>query len=237
MLKKKLPLLIIFGLVIVIWYLFRFQSRSPVGVCTRTERYKNPPEFDRALSLIDQRLHEFDPEFSNRGIGNVINCLKVEYADDSQLEGSEGEFLFNQNKANSNLLLILVNKSYDKSDDLLTSVLLFHEMTHAIAYETSLQGHSLSCVDNEVTAFTMQLMYVRSMLNQNERGSIISRVLLNDQHPQLLILKDMAMLKTAAENFCTESKNPTQECVSQKEDELVRKWVESSPTYQKQCGI
>jgi hypothetical protein len=60
--------------------------------CTRSERYDNPPEFERSLSLIQQRMSEATSETGMNRLA-VLPCVAVMYADLSNEEAA-GVFHF-----------------------------------------------------------------------------------------------------------------------------------------------
>jgi hypothetical protein len=207
------------------WYV---TSETPR--CIRDTMYDMPPEFKRSLDLIKQR---FTSQYTDNVDLSFFNCLDVQYGD---TRDAEGLFLFDENNSNIDKLLIKVDKSYSNMDDLTTAFLLTHETMHAGNYlNTIMNGTKMSCVENEGSAFYMQLLF-SGVLNAEERNSLNARIFSGDKlNNQLEINKDLNTLRNQAERLC----NTTQfdNCTTQKVQPLIADWVRMNPYYQKQCNL
>lgn len=194
--------------------------------CNRTEMYSMPPEFSRAISIIEQRTA--DPTF----MGDFKNCLNIQYKD-LQAEGlnAEGVFLFDDSISSPNNLVMYVDSSYKEYDDYLTAILLVHEITHAMQFY---RGTDKSCVEKEVSAFYNELvLYVK--LNSEERKSIDARIYsqtseLSEPVKNVSNLLDIGLV---ASNGC----NGNAECILGNYKTLLREMITESPFYQKQCNL
>jgi hypothetical protein len=173
--------------------------------CTRENRLDNEPEYDRALSLINQRISEHEEwcdkyceseEYEDKlrhhhFPANLTNCIKIIEEDIG--EEAEGYFIFHSDDIKPNYFPIVVDNSYNFSDDILTSFLITHEITHVQQYLDELRGKQpLTCRDKEVDAFISQIdFYV--LLNNEENKSVYLKMNeeANKKHPQIEILSSM----------------------------------------------
>lgn len=185
---------IYFGIVIILVffaYIFGTNSKSSnnptaptptpnVGLCTRTTPYDNPPEFQRAVSLIIQRFKNGPQQtiaFAD-SIDKIKNCLDIKYASsENEITGADGEFVFS-NESTSEDLKILISPKYQTADDLLTAMLLSHELTHALFFANG-NSNSISCFENEAWAFTYEQAFL-ILLNAEEKKSLVARVYNSD---------------------------------------------------------
>ncbi len=152
--------------------------------CTRTSRLDNDPQYDRALSFIQQRINEnlkryqqstmhlfkyFSPE--------LVNCIKIKEVQTDNPDDFEGYFVFNGEDIKDDYYPIVVNSKYLKSDDTLIALLLSHEMTHVQQYiDAKNNKANLSCIDKEVEAFLAQHRFFVSVLNSEENNLMLSRI-------------------------------------------------------------
>lgn len=115
--------------------------------CTKQTPYNNKPEFQRAISLISQRMAPELAEWekgqnvtSNSPIAPIFslkNCLDIQYASlANELGSAEGVFYFDNNVSGTDKLKILVSPTYKSQDDVVTAYLLVHEIYHAIQFVT-----------------------------------------------------------------------------------------------------
>jgi len=114
--------------------------------CNRKEAIKLKPEFERSLSLIFQRLkfEEKLQEIKNSGgsFREILmyaymnrNCLDIEYANSvDEMRGADGLFLFSSEYSSPDSLKIIVSPEFKSESDLLTALLLSHELTHATQF-------------------------------------------------------------------------------------------------------
>lgn len=204
----------------------------PDPPCIRDKPYDKPPEFDRALSLVKQRVNSF---LSSKGINeydfSFFNCLDIKY---SNLSDQEGLFTFDPKDSSLEKLQILVNNSYKENDDLLTAFLLSHEAYHAGNFLNMVNtGEEMSCIDNEVNAFSSQLLFVQT-LNPQEHKSINQRF--NEGYfqlnPPLKMMWDLWIIKENADRYC----GANSDCYNKKITADIKNTVTSNPYYQKQCG-
>jgi hypothetical protein len=176
--------------------------------CTRTTRLPNAPQYDRALSLLAQRIansntYSYDQNKFTYFPPQLTNCIKVNESDVTDTEGAEGYFTFNSKEIKPNYYPITADKNYSLTDDVLTALLLSHEMTHVQQYIDQLHGKpSLSCYDKEVEAFKAQLAFYTT-LNTEENSSVLDRIQ-NEKNlnPQLQMLNTMFELHRSVANEC-----------------------------------
>lgn len=188
--------------------------------CPRTTPYPMAPEFQRALSLIGQRVSQVygsgDPNKS------VYNCLDIQYGDAGP--NAEGFFLFDTRFSKIDDLKIIVDSSYRRNDDLLTAILLSHEVTHAWQFADELKnGNVLSCVDKEVGAFQNEYSFV-TVLNPEEKSSLISRLSNNDPNTALWGVYNLFSFTSGAQTY-RDTQNQ------------IESMVKDSPYYQRQCSL
>ncbi|MFZ2026396.1 MAG: hypothetical protein WAV30_03875 [Microgenomates group bacterium] len=203
-------------------------------ICTRKEMYTMPPEFVRAISLIEQRSVHSDYRLMDK-------CLDVQYGDTGD---SEGIFYFDSEASSLEHYIIKVNESYKQVDDLLTAILLSHELQHAEQYYMKVHDNkSFGCVWNEVSAFFWQFQFVRS-LNLEERKSLSARMNTysgTQMHVQIRILEDLLVFHNQANQSCSSQKYPNEDdqwsCYVKEFRGKLQNWVESNPAYKKQCGL
>lgn len=145
--------------------------------CERTEEYIYPEEFKRAVSLVIQRTGNSKLKESTEIAADykkIRNCLDIQYLSGAEnLEGAEGIFVFNKDSTQERLQ-IFVSTKYQEKDDLLTALLLAHEIHHAYLFATG-QDKRISCYENEAEAFAMELGLYHFDFNQEEKTSINSR--------------------------------------------------------------
>ncbi|HRN70520.1 MAG TPA: hypothetical protein PLS49_05020 [Candidatus Woesebacteria bacterium] len=157
------------------WYAFL----DNLVLCERDEPYVMPEEFNRAVSLIIQRLDNstFAPEFDGEhasALKKMRNCINIQYASSTDdMSGAEGLFYFQEGVQDDNLY-ILVSPQYSLKDDLVTALLLRHELHHAVLHATG-EEQTLSCMENEAQAFALQIGFYDT-INQEEANSLASRL-------------------------------------------------------------
>lgn len=194
--------------------------------CTRKEPYKLAPEFERARSLRNQRLQEAGVTLDY----SLYNCINIEYADLSK-DGAEGMFSFDQNSSIDNLK-ILVDNSYKIKDDILTAILLQHEITHVGQFVNKLEGKGeLSCIDSEVQAFSNELVFI-TILNPEEKMSLVQRIIYY-QKGGYNNSASLGIFSQINQLIAINSKSKDPEILKS----LINKWVRQNPAYQRQCGL
>lgn len=208
-------------------------------LCNRADYYKMPPEFSRALSLIQQRFSEntFSESTSEHNqtfqtkAGLWYNCLNIQYDDLSKYGGAEGVFLFDENSSIDNLK-IFVDSSYKSTDDIFTAILLSHEIRHAVQFmELNMGLRNQSCVDKEVEAFSSQMQFLVA-LNDEEEESLRVRLNANpNKNSAYSSLGNLWLINTDTNLYC--GKN--QDCINKKTYESLRNMVIENPYYQEEC--
>lgn len=263
---KVLAIMISVLLVIIIYLLKPTSTVQPIPkaqsiICTRTDPYPKSPEFERALSLILQRTHEAESRGSLTYTGEQtrlkdwINCIDIKYENLEKLvgEGTEGVFIFDDTSS-LNDLTIYVDNSYKNYDDILTSILLYHEISHVKTHiYLSRGGDPLPCFELEVNAFNSQLMFISTLLNDEERRSLYSRIdyLLRGNYPSndrsfqtISTLYSILTIKNQALLYCEKSLKKVDinnidlfnKCVNESIESGLNMMVRETSGYQKQCN-
>ncbi len=198
---------------------FAVHDDKPI-YCIRDEAYDMPEEFKRALSLITQRYEDRGNTAEANNLENIKNCLRIEYSETSkEINGAEGVFVFSPSHSLDEYL-IKVSPKYSIKDDLLTAVLLRHELTHVFQYANNKDiNSSEGCYKSEVEAFTTEGQFIYQVLNSEERKSLESRIANSS---------DVAGLFGT---FLTIAKNQ-----GDLVEEKTMNYLMANPYYQKQCG-
>ena len=238
--------------------------------CTRTTRLDNLPQYDRALSLIQQRIVVNLEQFKNNKSyiftyfpPELVNCIKIIEEEPNQTDEFEGYFKFNGSDTKSDYFPIVVNSKYVRSDDMLIALLLSHELTHVQQYLDSVNNlKAFSCVDGEVDAFLASIRFYRNGFNNEEFRSIRIRIdevlnrtntersikYSNQFDDQLLMLDAIDNLYLSPDSKCkfdnigsSESIydifKSHQDCVDAEAPILLKKMIEESDQYIKQCNL
>ncbi len=215
-------------------------------ICTRKERLSNSPQYDRALSLIKQRIDEQieihkKSQWKDPFIffdSNLTNCIVIIEKDFGENEDVEGYFKINDASMRNDYFPITVNKKYNETDDVTTAILIVHEMAHVQQYLNTLKGeNSLDCVKSEVEAFLSQWNFF-TQLNTEEVVSVNARneyYKESHAHPQVEMIGEIqGLLREYARPACG-----FMETVCDREVLRVQlKWViRENEYYKKQCGI
>lgn len=161
----------------------KVDKSTPLG-CTRKTRLDNLPQYDRALSLIQQRLivNQKRFKYNNRALFTLFlpeltNCIKVVEKPFLKKDDFEGYFTFNGKDIKNNYYPIVVNSKYEQADDVLITLLLAHEMTHVQQYIDSVNRiKTYSCLDSEVDAFMASRQFYISGLNNEEMNAVSLRI-------------------------------------------------------------
>jgi len=207
--------------------------------CTRTTRLDNDPLFDRALSVIAEKTQfertlDMFPYFP----ASLVNCIKVNMSNVHTQNGAEGYFIFNDKDIKQNYFPITIDDSYAETDDLITAILLTHEITHVQQYIDQVNGKEpLSCIDKETKAFHAQDQ-IMGDFNEEERKSVDFKIE-NDTNlnPQLQIIKaiDDAILFKEAHDNCFLNVKDTRTCLMEYEESKIKSLVLQNKTYQQEC--
>jgi hypothetical protein len=148
-----------------------------VAKCTRTIPKEDDPDFRRALILIHDRAGIVRDDSSNR---NISMCVDIVPAD-LRSQGAHGQFSFDQSSTRDNLT-IYVDESYSKSDMLLTTLLLRHELQHVSNFLWDVESESTTdCYENEAQAVAGEFVTLDVLFNDEERRSLIGRVISYEQ--------------------------------------------------------
>lgn len=164
--------------------------------CTRTTRLENISSFDRALSLIHERYSIWE-QGNPKNFGTyhffpskLINCVKIIENDVKNSKGVEGYFVFNDSSIEANYFPIYVDKDYGETDNLITALLLVHEITHVRQYLDLLNGgENFSCIDKETEAFDAAFNFARWQYGESEKTLNLRLEYDENLHPQLQIYK------------------------------------------------
>ena len=176
-----------------------------------------PPEFERAISLIIQRFSQrINPTNFDENIKSVKNCLSVSYSPDIKKNNAEGLFYFDENSTKEKLN-ILVSDTYKANDDILTALLLTHEITHALQY---VYNDKSSCYEQEASAFVNQVHFF-TVLNEAERDSLVARATVGGS-------SEIDDLFDLMESFIKLNRNDPYGS--------ILKIVKENPYYQEQCA-
>lgn len=255
-----LALILIIGIAFGVNYLkknYSFTSQStstePIAEqkiadgCSRTTRLDNAPQYDRALSLIQQRIDdnekwcdkyceskEYEKKLRfHQFPADLTNCIKIVEED---IDGdAEGYFTFDSDDIQPNYFPITVDSSYSFSDDTLTALLIVHEMTHVQQYLGTLNGNDdLSCRDKEVEAFISQIDFY-TLLSNEEIDSIVLKMneSKEDKHPQVAMLKTMVDINR--DGTCPLFTDD--ECSEKNLRNKLFQIISDDPIYQHQCGL
>lgn len=206
---------------------------SPQTICARTQPYNNPPEFTRALSLVIQRYSESNIA-SAKDIATLyksfLNCIDIKYTDSNQ-DNAEGYFIFDNNSDLSDLK-IYVNSSYKDYDDILTAVLLSHELAHARQkIDKVTKDKTMSCIDNEIDAFSSELAFV-TYLNDEEWKSLYSRLSV-DPNRNTAYSGTWQIIQIYID---TANCNNANTCKNENTMDRLRSMVVNNPFYQNECS-
>ncbi|MFA5961520.1 MAG: hypothetical protein WC848_02485 [Parcubacteria group bacterium] len=147
-------------------------------MCLRDSGYDIPEEFKRSISLIVQRLEQSGSASAKNNaedIKKISNCLNIQYADSVQeMNEAEGYFIFLPSQSLGDYT-IKISPKYSTKDDLLTAILLSHEIQHAVDFVYgNYSGAGRDCFDLEARAFTMQNNIISAM-NKEEINSLVTR--------------------------------------------------------------
>jgi len=185
-------------------------------LCLRDEPYSMPPEFERAISFIIQRLSQSPKAtYLDENFQSIKNCLYITYSPEVEKYDAEGLFYFDENSTNDKLN-VLVSNRYSASDDIVTALLLIHEITHAYIFAS---GIDIDCYQNEAEAFTNEL-YLLTGFNQAERDILNAKI---EFYPS-----------PQTDSFYNMIKNINRMKGTPYED--ILQLVKSDPYYQKQCS-
>ena len=223
--------------------------------CTRNARLENEPKFDRALSLVYEKVRQGEEHRSvwtsyNYFPAQLVNCIKVDTKNVKAEIEAEGYFDINNNDIKPDYFPITIDAvTYEYSDDLTTALLLVHEITHVQQYimrpscykegkfklgevVTSCEGF---CLNNEVAAFYSQLLFI-NQLNDEEKKSLYFRIE-NDKelHPQLEMLQTLQ--KSLNSQIIGDCDVYNHECIMRKINWKIQTILEESGAYDEQCSL
>lgn len=215
--------------------------------CTRTTRLQNDPQYDRALSLIQQRLQQHQADLAKSSFKeaedpfihfppDLVNCIFIKEENLDKSEGVEGYFVFHSELIRDNYFPINISDKYSETDDITTALLIAHEMTHVQQYLDELEGKEpLDCISAEVEAFIAQDQFFGS-LNIEELTSVNARIVYNDYlHPQLQMLADIrGIWLEFVMPACGFGKFSCEREVLRVK---LRPIIENNEYYKKQCGL
>jgi hypothetical protein len=227
------------------------ETKVVIPSCSRTQRLDNSPAFDRALSLINEKYAVWE-EGGERNFGSLYffpskltNCIKIVEEDVRNSTDAEGYFVFNDDNIESDYFPIYVDSDYLQTDDLVTALLLVHEITHVRQYLDTLNGvQELSCIDNEVEAFDAAYNFGIRQFGENEKTIELRTLYDEDLHPQLQTLNTIknsfglirpltgpnGLCEGASGNECTNR-------INQDRRSKIKEIVAQQEIYKEQCGL
>lgn len=225
------------------------ETLTPFNYCTRTVPHNMEPRFFRALSLLSERTSNNNPQTASLALRfylqPISSCLDIQYCSAAEMQGAEGLFFFDKDRANRDKLQICVSEDYKQEDDLLTATLIAHEATHAIQYvldqtnTTYGKIYNNSCYGQEAMAFTEQTLFTWSM-TQGEMESLFSRMfssnLENSRIGGLKNLLSIALNSAQTCNAKVSDKEKASVCTVSLTNHEMEQMVKSSSYYQAQCG-
>lgn len=217
--------------------------------CTRTTRLENKPQYDRALSLIEEKYKHWELYDGSYGTwyffpSQLTNCIKIIETNAREESGVEGYFVFNSKEIKDNYYPVFVDENYDESDDFLTALLLVHEITHVRQYLDTLNGvNNLSCIDMEVEAFDAAWGLYRIQSGETGKSINLRLEFDNELHPQLQVIKAIK------DYYSTNPRPPTiselcdgfpgtdSECITFDRKKRIRAIISKDEYYIKQCNL
>lgn len=277
---KKLSKIIFFILITLFLFFSIFNYYSKQGkedlvsnneslnskICSRESEYEMEPEIERALSLLYQRIDEHKNDSTVQKdliptidiLLKIRNCLNIQFSEPNEIS-EEGYFIFDENSTMDNLQ-IYVNKKYSSYDDIVTALLLVHEVTHAVQFVGEKMAVSdYSCIEKEVEAVRMEYRLLRS-LNYAENTSLLSRIereigiaskspiFSNNERLDIAGLVGISQLldiQNEILDICmkeNESRRPENwiniyECAGEREEEYINQYIMDNSYYRQQCGL
>jgi len=205
------------------WYMVWGAPYSDPTTCVRDTGYSMPEEFKRAISLMIQRYDQSNnvvAQSNGDSVRNIQNCLNIQYAKpDDNISDAEGMFIFTPSQSMEKFD-ILVSPKYSAKDDLLTAILLAHEIQHVFDFiESQTHLKKVGCFETEARAFSAQNFFAGT-LNKEEINSINLRVFAGaSAEAQQAVYVFSAIPKQKGNDYHEKALN----------------FVKASPAYQKQC--
>jgi len=179
-------------------------------------------EFTRALSLIFQRLEQSPyegPKGRAAAYQGIRNCVEISYdASMTDQLDAHGMFHFDQTSTRDRLE-ISVSPSYSLKDDLLTALLLVHELNHALYHATG-ADQRISCFRNEADAFLATGNFMAN-LNPEEWDSLKARAA---RDPSSLASQE---IQTQYATLGAPGSDVSASALA---------WVQAQPAYQQECA-
>lgn len=223
--------------------------------CSRTTRLENDQKYDRALSLIYEKVSEGENQSVwasyNYFPAQLTNCIKIIPTNTARDNQAEGYFDPNSKEIKPDYFPVYIDfYSYNWADDLTTALLLTHEITHVQqhinlvnCYEEGKRIGDLGpdflckgvCINDEVAAFYSQLLFL-GQLNDEEKKSINLRIE-NDAelHPQL---ETLGIIRKALQPGIIEGcEIYNHECILQRINQSLSLLIRESGAYDDQCGL
>lgn len=205
-----------------------------------------PAEFDRALSILVQRVNQWSTNGKSNDLNmsnpwkkpfllgskdEYYNCLDIQYSSD--LSDAEGYFVIDKNLSPDDIK-IYVNNKYKENDDLLTALLLVHELTHVQQFLDEPQLiQKLSCINKEVKAFRSQWDFI-SIVNLEEFRSLEIRAdKYRNLNPTYAALSMIFELRDSIGTFC---KNRDLTCIYNSLETSLRNYITKDNYYRSQCS-
>lgn len=269
---KKIVFLLLFLLLLAFVFtagalIYRTTSRSSENpptltgsaLCTRVIPYSMEPRFARALSLIEERTSGVH----NQSVKNIIltsffartsplpsifNCLDIQYCPAETMGIAEGLFYFSPKIASNERLPICVSEKYQSQDDLITAMLLSHEIVHAVQFALWNAGNKQnepSCYTKEAQAFVEEFMFMFST-TRGELNSLFSRMAnLANLDPQVATVRALFEMGISSkqikrsqdcERTFPQDSDKQFMCIYDSTQETFEEEIRKNPYYREQCG-
>lgn len=227
------------------------EQTDPIS-CTRTSRLENDPNYDRALSLIAEKYQSWEEnqptsvyQYGWRFFfpSKLTNCIKIVENNALEVEGAEGYFVFNNDEIKDNYFPIYVDKDYKDADDLITALLLVHEITHVRQFLEELNGkNGLSCIDKEAEAFFAGYQFYEFQYGEARKSLDLRIDYDNELHKQLQLIHSIKdsygseldrLIETCPNNI---NDSCFLESIEDKKD-ILRKLISEDEYYREQCNL
>lgn len=266
---RKLTAIFLFVILLVGFFLYyslnnlqffnRKKNNTPIAetntnqnICTRPKPFPLNQEFNNALDLIQQRsksaediikktlkpnepLPRFFPAIDSR------NCLDIFYSD-RLLKYSNA--WFDSENSTPNHLIIKIDQKYkdQKIDNLVMAMLLSHELTHVRQYFDIKSGKKMTCIQQEVDAFLIQLRLL-AILNKDEQP-LVMNLIKTKYYYALGTFYDIWIGQDKAATPCNLlqpsgqfNQNSFNICYWDKMQTIAEEYIKTVPGYQEHCKL
>jgi len=224
------------------------ETETEVG-CTRTTRLDNEPIYDRALSLITEKYAIWEKTGSDYPLNyfpsQLTNCVKIIETNIKSSTNAEGYFIFHDSDIRNNYFPIYVDIAYAESDDVITGLLLVHEITHVRQYLDSVNSKKeLSCIDKEAEAFHAIFEYERFQFGEYRKSLDLRLQHDKNLHPQLETIKAISeaiapggIVVPIHETCEGYSRDDTSYCIFKNHRDIIKTVLIDNELYKEQCNL